>query len=98
MSETARFERELEEVITEMINLESLCGLKLSAPGVIDAVLRGDQHLNGGNEIAFNKLRGLLVLSYKMVENAANFHGGEPAAEAIARALSDIAERHKRPV
>lgn len=98
MGETTRFERDFEEVISEMINLERICGLSLSAPGVMDAVLRGDQHLNGGNEAAFNKLRGLLVLSFKMVENAANSLGGESATQAVSRALAEIAERYDRPL
>lgn len=96
MEEPTRFEREFEDVVTELITLERLCGLDLKAPGVMDAVLRGDQHLSGNNEAAFKKLRGLLVLSYKMVENEANYRGGEPAAKAVERAIQEITERYNR--
>jgi len=96
MAGATRFEREFEDVVTEMVTLEHLCGIDLRAPGVIDAVLRDDSHMSGKNDVAFKKLRGLLVLTFKMVEQEANYRGGEPTSEAVAQAIKDVTERFNR--
>jgi hypothetical protein len=67
MTTFENFNQELASIDLEIARLAQLCGIRME-PGVAEAVLRGDRSLcNQANPIAWDKLRGLLVLHYHVV-------------------------------
>jgi hypothetical protein len=63
----------------------------LLQPGVAEAVLRNDSSLcNSTNPLAWEKLRGLLVLHYHVVAENAAADGVEAAAETVRQALERV--------
>ena len=98
MSTFENFNHELESIDLEIARLAQLCDVPLLEPGVAEAVLRGDTSLcNTVNRLAWDKMRGLLVLHYHVVQEAAATDGVEAAAEGVRRALLSVQAR-LRPV
>ena len=98
MSTFENFNHELEAIDLEIARLAQLCDVPLLEPGVAEAVLRGDTSLcNTTNQLAWDKMRGLLVLHYHVVQEAAAVDGVEAAAEGVRRALERVQAR-LRPV
>lgn len=94
MSTFENFTQELESINMEIARLAQLCGVHLLEPGVAEAVLRGDTHVcNQDNPIAWDKMRGLLVLHYHVVTEAAATDGVDSAAESVRRAFESVRER-----
>ncbi|MBL8460434.1 hypothetical protein [Zoogloea sp.] len=94
MSTFEHFNNELASIDMEIARLAQLCGIHMLEPGVAEAVLRGDSSLcNGDNPVAWEKLRGLLVLHYHVVSEAAATDGIEAAAEGVRKALESVRER-----
>lgn len=94
MSTFENFNQELAAIDLEIARLAQLCDVPLLQPGVAEAVLRGDTSLcNQNNEIAWQKMRGLLVLHYHVVQEAAATDGVEAAAESVRLALLSVQER-----
>jgi hypothetical protein len=68
MTTFEHFNDELVSIDMEIARLAQLCGIHMLQPGVAEAVLRGDSTLcNADNPVAWEKLRGLLVLHYHVV-------------------------------
>ena len=94
MSTFENFNHELASIDMEIARLAQLCGIHMLEPGVAEAVLRGDSSLcNTTNPIAWEKLRGLLVLHYHVVHEAVATDGVEAAAESVRLALQSVRER-----
>ncbi|ANQ86974.1 hypothetical protein [Azoarcus olearius] len=93
MNGLPHFQQDLDDIIHELATLAALCGLRLRDPGVMDAVLHNDPRLRQGNEAAFDKMRGLLVLAFTTVEHAVESEGVGPTSAFILRALAEVDER-----
>ena len=94
MSTFENFNHELASIDMEIARLAQLCGINMLEPGVAEAVLRGDSSLcHTSNPIAWEKLRGLLVLHYHVVHEAVATDGVEAAAESVRLALQSVRER-----
>lgn len=93
MSGTVHFDRDLEELVKELSTLAQLCNIRLRDPGVVDAVLQSNEGIRSANPIAFDKMRGLLVLAYTMVERSAAVEGREATAEIVSKAIADAVAR-----
>lgn len=93
MTGLPHFEQDLDDILNELATLAGLCGIRLRDPGVIDAVLQEDPLMRHGNEAAFDKMRGLLVLAYTTVEQSVEIEGVELTAEFVRRTLAEIDER-----
>jgi len=94
MSTLENYNRELESIDMEIARLAQLCDVHLLEPGVAEAVLRGDTSLcNHENPVAWQKMRGLLVLHYHVVQEAAATDGVEAAAESVRLALQRVRDR-----
>ena len=92
------YNAELASIDMEIARLAQLCDVHLLEPGVAEAVLRGDTSLcSTTNQLAWDKMRGLLVLHYHVVQEAAAVDGVEAAAEGVRRALERVQAR-LRPV
>lgn len=94
MTTFEHFNRELASIDMEIARLAQLCGVHMLEPGVAEAVLRGDSSMcSSDNPLAWEKLRGLLVLHYHVVSEAAATDGVEAAAEGVRKALESVRER-----
>ena len=88
------YNAELASIDMEIARLAQICGIQMLQPGVAEAVLRGDSSLcHTSNPIAWEKLRGLLVLHYHVVHEAVATDGVEAAAESVRLALQSVRER-----
>ena len=88
---------QLDAVLEEIAREAWICEVKLLAPGVIEAVLHGDESVCGArNPLAFKKLRDLLMLGFVVREKAFEKLGAVEADEMI-RAIRDrLIERFGR--
>lgn len=87
-------DQELASIDMEIARLAQLCGVHLLEPGVAEAVLRGDHTLcTSDNPIAWEKMRGLLVLHYHVVSEMASADGVDAAAESVRKALQSVRDR-----
>ena len=95
----AWWERNLEEIDHEVARLARLCRVSILHPGVIDRVLQNDMSVCGAdNKIAFQKLRGLLMLHFAVRGKSADQLGqAETAAierfiiERLTKSFPDLA-------
>ena len=88
------YNAELASIDMEIARLAQLCGIHMLQAGVAEAVLRNDSSLcNSSNPVAWDKLRGLLVLHYHVVAENAAADGVEAAAETLRQALQTVSER-----
>jgi hypothetical protein len=68
MTTFENFNQELASIDMEIARWPSCAASSMLQPGVAEAVLRGDSSLcNSTNPLAWDKLRGLLVLHYHVV-------------------------------
>ncbi|MBT9499285.1 MULTISPECIES: hypothetical protein [Zoogloea] len=87
-------DHELASIDMEIARLAQLCGVHMLEPGVAEAVLRGDSSMcSSDNPIAWEKMRGLLVLHYHVVSEVAAAEGVDVAAESVRKALQSVRER-----
>jgi hypothetical protein len=87
-------DQELASIDMEIARLAQLCGVHLLEPGVVEAVLRGDRSLcSSDNPVAWDKMRGLLVLHYHVVSEVAATDGVEAAAESVRKAFQSVLDR-----
>ncbi|MBP8134435.1 MAG: hypothetical protein KAY13_09190 [Zoogloea sp.] len=87
-------DHELASIDMEIARLAQLCGVHMLEPGVAEAVLRGDSSMcSSDNPIAWEKMRGLLVLHYHVVSEVAAAEGVDVAAESVSKALQSVRER-----
>ena len=72
----------LEAIDLELGLLSIVCGVSLVQPGVIEAILHGEEGIcRRPNPIAWGKLRGLLVLHYHVVAKRIETDGQVMAVE-----------------
>lgn len=91
MSGLEHYHRELDNIVHEIAQLADLCNLRLLQPGMVDAILRNDKSLcPEGNRLAFDKLRGLLVLAYKVIDESVTEIGAVETDRALSTALEHV--------
>ncbi|MCE1184080.1 hypothetical protein [Zoogloea sp.] len=96
MTTFENFSQELSAIDLEIARLAQLCDIDLTAPGVIEAVLHNQQELCPvSNDLAWEKLRGLLVLHFHVVLEEAQTDGVDAAAASVRNALQNVAARLK---
>lgn len=94
MTTFEKHDQELASIDMEIARLAQLCGVHMLEPGVAEAVLRGDSSMcTSDNPIAWEKMRGLLVLHYHVVSEVAAAEGVEVAAESVRKALQSVRDR-----
>ena len=92
------FSQELSAIDLEIARLAQLCDIDLTAPGVVEAILHNQKELcSVSNPIAWDKLRGLLVLHFHVVLDEAHTDGVEAAAASVRTAMQSVAA-HLKPV
>jgi hypothetical protein len=85
----AVWERHLGGIADELLRLSIACNVRLRDAGVIERILRGDSTVCGrSNDVAFDKLRKLLMATYDSLGKSIDRIGGNETreiAEAIAK-------------
>ena len=76
MSAMHHHDGDLEEIDQQVNRLALLCGVSLDKPGVIEAIFHSDTSVcHHNNPMAWEKLRGLLILRYHVVVKNAGEEG-----------------------
>ena len=88
------YARSLSDVDREIARQASICNVQVLDPGVIERVLKNDASVCGSkNELAFGKLRNVLMLHYKIREQAVGVLGEGVTAQVIADIVDDLRRR-----
>ena len=89
-----QWSRHLQGIADELLHLAVACDLRLSDPGVIERVLKGDDTVCGRkNEIGFEKLRKLLMATYDSLGKAIDRIGPEETRKITEALRAKLAER-----
>jgi hypothetical protein len=85
---------DLEAIDLEVGRLAMLCGVSLLQPGVIEAIFHDDERVClVRNRIAWDKLRGLLILHYHVVARSIEVDGNAMAAEYVRHSAAKVRDR-----
>ena len=85
---------QMEDVMTEIARQETICDVKLLAPGVIEAVLKNNAAACGStNPLAFKKMRELLMMGFVMREKSVEGLGALETKELIDTILEHLKKR-----
>lgn len=93
MSTFQHFDKDLDDVAIELVRLSMLCGVRLREPGVVQAIIENHEPVACSNDKAFQKMRGLLVLAYHMVDESAQVEGVEATIRMLDHAIVQAANR-----
>ena len=95
MSSFLHFDKDLDDLATELVRLSMLCGVRLREPGIVQAILENHSPVGCDNERAFTKMRGLLVLAYHMIEESAAVEGVEATVKMLDHAIEQASARRE---
>jgi hypothetical protein len=86
--------KNLDDVDREVARLAAICKVRILDPGVIERVLRNDESVCGSrNKVAFDKLRGALMMHYHVRDKAVGVLGEEVTAQVIAEIVENLRKR-----
>lgn len=89
-----RFEGILTSIDIEILNMATLCKVRLFDPGVAEKVIDNNDSVCGtNNPSAFKKLRGLLIMHFSTLDQAKHQLGADAAAEVAARVREHLKPR-----
>lgn len=89
-----QWSRHLKGIADELLHLSVACDLRLSDPGVIERVLKGDDTVCGRkNAIGFEKLRKLLMATYDSLGKAIDRIGPEETRKITEALRAELADR-----
>ncbi len=84
----------LSEVDKEIARLATICNLRLLDPGVIERVLANDASVCGTtNQLAFDKLRNVLMMHYAVRGRAAESIGQAGTNALVMQILEDLKKK-----
>jgi hypothetical protein len=90
----AHFSRSLSQVDQEIVRLCTICNVRILDPGVIQRVLHNDASVCGTpNEIAFKKLREILMMHYSLREQAVDTLGSQETVALMEQIVASLRER-----
>jgi hypothetical protein len=91
---TKRWGNHIDGIMTEIGRQALICKVRLFDPGVIDAVLKGNESVCGSsNPIAFQKLKNLLEMGFLVKEKAYDRLGVLEAEELVKAVRETLRER-----
>jgi hypothetical protein len=89
-----RWGAHIDEIMTEIGRQALNCKVRLLDPGVIDAVLKGNDSVCGSsNPLAFKKLKNLLEMGFFVKEKAYDRLGTLEAEELVTAVRETLRER-----
>jgi hypothetical protein len=84
----------LSEVDRELVRLASICNVRLLDPGVLERVLANDATVCGtANQIAFDKLRNMLMMHYTIRSRAVDSIGEAGATAVVQSVVQDLRKK-----
>ena len=84
----------LSEVDRELVRLASICKVRLLDPGVLERVLANDATVCGtANQIAFDKLRNMLMMHYTIRSRAVDSLGEAGATAVVQNIVQDLQKK-----
>jgi hypothetical protein len=87
--------RHLEAIADELLHLAVACDVRLREPGVIERIIHDDKTVCGRkNEIGFQKLRKLLMVTYDSLGKAIDRIGPEET-KAIIEAINEHIDKRR---
>ena len=87
--------RHLEGIADELRRLSIACDVRLRDPGVVERIIRNDSSVCGRkNELAFDKLRKLLMATFDSLGKAID-RIGPAETKKITQAIADHAEQRR---
>jgi len=92
--QTEYWARKFDDIGHEIARLATMCNLRILDTGVIERVLRNDASVCGtANKVAFDKLRGLVMMHYSVREDAVEVLGGEKTRLLVETIVASLRER-----
>ncbi|RZU02614.1 hypothetical protein [Rivibacter subsaxonicus] len=89
-----RWSKHFEEIDLQIVQLATMCDVKLLDPGVVERVLHNDSTVCGRNKPeTFAKLRALLMMHYSSQAKAVVALGEEDALRVVSDTLDRLRER-----
>lgn len=86
--------KNLDDVDREVARLASICNVRILDPGVIELVLKNDATVCGAsNPLAFDKLRNVLMMHYKIRDRAVEALGPAETAELVKAIVARLRDR-----
>ena len=77
----------------EIARLATICNVRILDTGVIERVLRNDASVCGtANQVAFHKLRALIMMHYSVREDALEALGGEKTRLLVETIVTSLRE------
>jgi hypothetical protein len=84
----------LSEVDRELVRLASICKVRLLDPGVLERVLGNDATVCGtANQIAFDKMRNMLMMHYTIRSRAVDSIGEAGATAVVQNIVQDLQKK-----
>lgn len=92
--QTEYWATKFEDIAREIARLASLCGVRILDPGVIERVLHNDASVcHTENKIAFDKMRGLLMMHYSVRDDALEALGEDKTRLLIEHIVGSLREK-----
>jgi hypothetical protein len=93
-SQTEWWATKLEDIDGEIARLATVCKVRILDTGVVERVLRNDASVCGTvNQVAFDKLRGLLMMHYSVRDHALDILGAEKSHLLVKNIITSLRER-----
>jgi hypothetical protein len=86
--------KKFDEIDREIARLATICNVRILDAGVIERVLRNDASVCGStNQLAFDKLRGVLMMHYSVRDNALEALGPVKTQLLVEKIVTALRER-----
>jgi hypothetical protein len=86
--------KKLSDIDREIARLATICNVRILDAGVIERVVLNDASVCGSkNQIAFDKLRGMLMMHYSVREDAVEVLGTEKTQQLVETIVAALRER-----
>ena len=93
-SRTEWWAKKFDEIDREIARLATICNVRILDEGVIERVLRNDASVCGSKSpLAFDKLRGVLMMHYSIRNNALEDLGPEKTKLLVEKIVTALRER-----
>ena len=92
--QTAWWAKKLDDIDREIARQATICNVRILDAGVIERVLRNDASVCGSkNQLAFDKLRGVLMMHYSVRDNALEVLGPVKTQLLVEKIVTALRER-----
>ena len=95
--QTEYWANKFEDIGREIVRLATICNVRILDTGVVERVLRNDASVCGTeNKVAFDKLRGLMMMHYSIRDDALEALGAEKTRLLVENIVNIAARENRR--